>query len=213
MRPRRTLNESSVTMALFSAYDPCPCQSGQKLKFCCNGVHKKSPQELNTYLSKLPVYGCYITEGWQQKGIANVAVAKQMPNGMLAIGYFLVDIWCLGIKDAFYELNSDGARMRAIIDNSEAPGIPITYEDARSLIFGALNYAKEIGFAPHKDWEMSRLILEPERSFDDAYIFGHDGKPHYVNGPYDLKERDVKAIINKVTQAGGRWDIISGDDF
>lgn len=200
-------------MPVFSAYDPCPCQSGLKLKFCCNAVHKKSPQELGAYLSKLPIYGCSITKGWQQKGIANVAVAKQMPNGMLAIGYFLVDIWCLGIKDAFYELNSDGVRLREMINDSFEPSMRIAYEDARRLIFGALNYAKNIGFAPHKDWEIARLILEPERPFDDVYVFGHNGRPHYVNGPYDLKERDVKAIINKVTQAGGHWDIISEEDL
>ena len=91
--------------------------------------------------------------------------------------------------------------------------IPIAYEEARSIIFGALNFAQKIGFEPHPDWQYARLILEPERPFDDKYTFGRKGKPFYVAGPFDKKERNIKSIINTVVQHGGDWVVPISDNW
>ena len=48
-----------------------------------------------------PVDQCFISRNWKGRGLAQVVVARQLPDGMSLIGAYLVDVFCLGIKDAF----------------------------------------------------------------------------------------------------------------
>ncbi len=58
---------------------------------------------------------------------------------------------------------------------------------AHRIIYGAIEYAKDIGFEPHKDFKLSRFVLDEPTEVDLSCQaeFGKDGKPFYIAGPDD----------------------------
>ncbi len=58
---------------------------------------------------------------------------------------------------------------------------------ARSLTLGSLAYAMNHRIAPAPDWEFAKYAIEPNRSFEDKFEFGCNGKPLYIDGPYDAE--------------------------
>ena len=52
-----------------------------------------------------PLEGCWVQSGWQEAGLAVVVVAREQPNGLLVVGNFLVDYYCLGVKSCFVRPN------------------------------------------------------------------------------------------------------------
>ena len=109
----------------------------------------------------------------------------------------MVDTFCLGLKDTFahgfvgweeYVLLRGKLNYRFELEN-------IDYENARSLIFGAIDFARELGFEPHADFAESNVVIEPEREYKPVYQFGKDGKPYYIEGPND-DARDVRRTLD-----------------
>src|ERR1700676_356407 len=51
-----------------------------------------------------PVLGCLVSEGWDEQSelpmLTNVVVARQSPRDSVAAAVFLVDLACLGVKNA-----------------------------------------------------------------------------------------------------------------
>jgi hypothetical protein len=54
--------------------------------------------------ARSPVQECLITKTLFELGIGNVIIAKMMPTKSIGMGVFLLDVYCLGVKDAFYAL-------------------------------------------------------------------------------------------------------------
>ena len=44
---------------------------------------------------------CYVNANWRETGMANLNVLGHAPGGRLALASFLVDVWCVGLKDAY----------------------------------------------------------------------------------------------------------------
>jgi len=57
-------------------------------------------------------------------------------------------------------------------------------ELARHLVWGAVDYARELGFEPHPDFQPASAHLGAWRESSDI-TFGRDGVPFYVSGPFD----------------------------
>src|SRR2546427_488901 len=68
------------------------------------------------------------------------------------------------------------------------------YEDGRSIILGAIEYARQLGFEPHEDWKISGPIVEGEQPFKRTFTFGHEGKPFYIQGPKDDARKIMKRL-------------------
>ena len=116
-----------------------------------------------------------------------------------------VDIFCLGVKDAnsVFNRNMDDYVYYKDQIYQHGPEIPISYDLAHNLIFGAIEYAKNLGFQPHKDWEYAQFILEPKSSPSVQKMdldFGKDGKPFYITGPHDK----VTSVVDKLDKAVGK---------
>ena len=56
---------------------------------------------------KLPIHECIIDENWQEEGISNVLVSRKRKNGNFVLGSYLIDTFCLGLKDTHYIHNID----------------------------------------------------------------------------------------------------------
>ena len=68
---------------------------------------------------------------------------------------YLLDVWCLGVKNATGPHTTDERELRPLIDRvfSGYQTAPITapIELVRDLVLGAADYARRLGFAPHPD--------------------------------------------------------------
>src|SRR6266702_451246 len=54
--------------------------------------------------AKFPVLHCWIGDAIREQGIGWVVLSRQLSNGSVAVASFLVDSYCLGVKDAFGEV-------------------------------------------------------------------------------------------------------------
>jgi len=81
---------------------------------------------------------------------------------------------------------------------------------AHELIYGALDFAQGYGFEPHTDFNLASKVLDPSEAWPKKYelIFGKDGKPLYVSGPYDSVDR-IMAKLRR-TAGDGNFDFLVG---
>lgn len=116
---------------------------------------------------------------------------------------YLLDVYCLGVKNAMGPDTMDEQALRRLTNHAfsgyETPPIPAPIELVRELVLGAAEYARQLGFAPHPDFEQARPHLGPWTG-PSAITFGRNGKPTYISGPYD----DTDHIIATLQRALGR---------
>ena len=91
--------------------------------------------------------------------------------------------------------------------------VTIPYEDARSLVLGAIEFANALDINPHSSWNgIPSSFLEAHLAYEKKFSFGYKGKPHYISGPYDDDLYNVEEILNKVSKANGHYTIhVPGD--
>ena len=180
-------------------YQPCPCGSGRKYKFCCRAnevaTTNEAPRALIQRSAEFPLSQCAINADWQAQGLATIFVVRHLPNQKFIFGSYLVDTLCLGLKDTFCNANLPAQTIHSMFSSVPMQMEPIEYEDARSLILGGIAYARKLGFEPNTDWKDSQHIVEPERPFSAKFEFGMAGKPMYVTGPHD----DPVEILSKLS--------------
>lgn len=140
----------------------------------------------------LPLGKCYLAPvDWKEEGITNVIVTRERPNGNLVMANFLVDTFCLGVKDAIYKVNLDKDEFDGYLEHLEdETGVgEVSYNEAHNLIYGAIEFAEEAGIPPAKDFSPACYILEEDTDEIPLieYEYGKDGKYVLVVGP-DRKE-------------------------
>lgn len=151
-----------------------------------------------------PIIECFITAGWEEKGMANIFISRMKPEHDFVVGIYLIDFWCLGLKDTACRIDVTHAEIMESIENKGEKFELISSNRAHSIIYGAIDYAEKLGFKPHSDFKYTRLILNPREEFDlDKTIeFGKDGKPCYFAGPYDTQDR-INKILATLTENVG----------
>jgi hypothetical protein len=146
-------------------------------------------------------------------GFAIVTVSRQVGFNRIELGTYLVDIWCLGVKDAVELRTVDPTRYRDFVDYAYAKFpdgyTEISLEMAQAIVFGAEQYAAELGFQPHRDFAKTRSHLGTW-SGEPQLHFGRDGKPFYRSGPYDNPAKILKTLQETVGE--GNFDYLVGND-
>lgn len=137
--------------------------------------------------------------------MGNVVISRRMPNGDIAAAFFLVDIYCLGVKNCFFTIIPPGVyaqRIANLVQKEVAEhAMPAC---AVKLIKEAVAYAEGLGLHPHRDYFSVKALLD---SIDPAacpkeFEFGKDGKPFYVSGPNET-QADSQRIIDTFTRKLG----------
>ena len=59
----------------------------------------------------------------------------------------------------------------------------ISLEQAQAIIFGAVEYADQLGLKPHPDFEAAKAHLGKPSEEKLSIEFGRQGEPFYVSGP------------------------------
>ena len=153
-------------------------------------------------IRELPIHECLIQPGWQEKGLATILISRKQPNNNLVFGVYLVDIYCLGLKDTLYKADIslqdyEGGIKGTLRKKSEY--IECDIDLAHQIIYGAIEFARELGFEPHKDFKSSRYILEgpTEKYYSSDLEFGKNGEPYYIAGPDDNVDYGMRKLSEK----------------
>ena len=155
--------------------------------------------------SNSPIHECLVPKGIFDLGLGGVVISRKMPNGEIAASFFLVDVFCLGVKDCFFTTVSKSEydnRMTHLTQNEALERVEPEY--AVKLIEDAVAYAKGLGFNPHKEYALVKNIFG---SIDlgtclSEFEFGKDGKPFYVSGP-NATQADSDRIISVLNERLG----------
>lgn len=159
------------------------------------------------------VVGCLINPGWSQGlgldaapelaaadpvrgdgqarggGFAQILVARRDRASKITVCGFLVDVYCLGVKDAVppkaMGIDSLGDFAQRYFSAFEDPPVPISLPHAQAIVAGAIAYARDLGFEPHRDFAAAEPFLGAPPADVPAIGFGHEGMPLYINGPRD----------------------------
>lgn len=142
--------------------------------------------------------------------LALVSVARQVAFNRITVCTYMVDLWCLGVKDTIGPRKLDQTEYKQLMD-AVYRGFPdgtqnITLEQAQALVFSAVDYAAQLGFNPHPDFEQSRPHLG-EWSGEPKIECGRNGKPFYMSGPYDNPLKILKTLREKVGE--GNFDYLT----
>jgi hypothetical protein len=167
--------------------------------------------------------GCWVSPGWSQgltvkghtewpdvdaadagaQGLVSVLVTRQERYGRVHLCGWLVDVWCLGVKDVVGPRLMDERRVSQFAGSYfaayQAPPLAVPVELARHLVFGAVEYARRLGFASAPGFEATAGQLGPWAG-PSAIGFGRHGKPFFVQGPRD----NAAAILQTLERSVGR---------
>jgi hypothetical protein len=134
-------------------------------------------------------------------GLAQIFVTRWERNTLI-VGSYLVDYWCLGVKNCFGPRKMDQHKYDQLVRQSYASftqdSREITLEQAQSIIWGAVDYATGLGFSPHADFEAAKAHLDQRIEPLQPIQFGREGKPCYVSGPHDNPNRIVAKLRETV---------------
>jgi hypothetical protein len=138
--------------------------------------------------------------------LTHILVAKEPPFGGVICCVFLVDLACLGPKEAFVtQFRTRGqyeTEFRTIMTNRE-PMIPVEYPLAAKVISESLRYARHLGFESPPQVSTALDALGPLDAAaacqQEIPLGGKDGRPYYMAGPND----DADHIIATLTRTCG----------
>jgi hypothetical protein len=156
------------------------------------------------FAANAPIHECIVPSNLFEAGIGNIIVSRQLPHGQLAVAFFLLDVFCLGVKDAFFQVMSVPEYTHKLQSQAEFGSQQVEPAYARKLVEDAVAYARSIGLSPHADYRSTQQIFG-DIDIEDctaSFEFGKDGKPFYVSGPHDSESKS-KRIVNTLAKTCG----------
>jgi len=134
---------------------------------------------------------CYINRGWRENGVASILVLKRVPADRYILCAFLVDLWCLGLKDAWGRIDVTPGELEERL-TSQTEVVRVEPELVRRLVAGGIRFARQNSFRLPRRYERWVEILggvgDPGQA--DLSDFGtEDGKLRYVGPIEDLRSR------------------------
>ena len=167
--------------------------------------------------SRVPILHCCYLKALWEVGIGNVLVSRQLSSGNVAFVMFLVDVYCLGVKNLFLNILPRATYDSKIYDHLLEQG-PVQHfkpECARKLVEGAVEYARALEFPPHADYRVGKLIFGDisAEACSQQFVFGKDGKPLFFAGPHDHAARchEILGTLNRVCGPGGYHYLVPVD--
>jgi len=176
-------------------------------------VKLKPESYIRKHARKVSVYECLIRDDWRETRFSPVVVTRKKKNEELVLGTYIVDMQCLGVKDTSYSHAMDIWDYRTYIENMEEgmylKFVKIDPTLCFNIIYGAVEFAEDCGFQPHKDFAITKYILDDRRTVEHLVVplGGEDGKPLFVSGPYDNTEK-ILATLRK-NKGEGNFDYMA----
>ncbi|HEV7223725.1 MAG TPA: hypothetical protein VGN42_13540 [Pirellulales bacterium] len=159
-----------------------------------------------------PVIDSFLPSLLWEQGIGNVVLARDVGGGDVAFASFLLDIYCLGVKDVFFEIVSREEYLR--IREQMVRKIDIekrSPESIRKLVEEGVEYARSLGFEPHGDYDRAKTVFgDLDASLcREKFTFGREGKPFFISGPHDSPAKCSKIVRTLAERCGvGAFDYL-----
>jgi len=151
-------------------------------------------------------------------GIGYVVVSRFKSDGQVESGVFLLDVYCLGVKNAFFSRLNQSEYESRLVQRVFANGgsQPLTPACGRKLVQDAVAYAQNLGFAPHPDYKTACRVFGgiSAAECNEVFTFGKDDRPCFIQGPNDSELFCRKATTLLTIKCGeGNFDYILVDDL
>lgn len=178
--------------------------------------------QAHTAPDERPVVGCWVNAGWsagldmarapdwaaadrlardpdsETGGFAQVLLARQERASKVTVTGFLVDVYCLGVKNVTGpEVMGSGSLAGYVPTYYSAfdhPPLSIGVEQAQAIVHDAVAHARSLGFEPAADFAGAAVHLGAPPGDRPTIGFGKDGKPFYFSGPYDDPRKVVRTL-------------------
>jgi len=142
--------------------------------------------------------------------LVQVLIARQERASRATVCGFLVDTYCLGVKNvtgpSVMGAGSLDSYRREFYRAYEDAPISVPIELAQQVVLGAVDYARGLGFAPLPAFDVAAVHLGvPEGP--SPIGFGFNGKPFYLAGPHDNPRADLRTLEASV--GAGNFDFIA----
>lgn len=164
-------------------------------------VSNLRPLSMSAPMHTWPVHECFVPQNWDAPGeLIQLVVTRRSDTGEYASAIVLVDLGCLGVKNAYALRFTDENEYHAWLNTLPMADVleRISLDLAAKIVRTALDYAESLGFRPHRDYALASPFLRdahPDRAKEDVPT-GLDGKPYFVNGPYD-NVRKIKQQLDR----------------
>ena len=141
-------------------------------------------------------------------GIGDVVIARYKSDGRVEAGVFMLNVYCLGVKNAYFRQFSAAEfpeYLKEVFNGvSDTPPLERSGAWGRKLVEGAVEYARRLGFSPHPDFKQGAKVMGGinPKECSETFVFGSNGKPLYIAGPYD-GEAKRNAIMRTLTKKLG----------
>ncbi len=164
-----------------------------------------APEQALAADKQAPIHECLVSAELFERGIGYVVFSRRVTPGRIWMAMFLIDVFCLGVKDALHRTvgpNRYEADVGAFADRD--PMVPVEPEYARKLVEGAVTYAGAFGLEPHADYAAAREVFgDVDAAQCTEFIhYGREGRPFYANGPFESPQR-VKQVLAKLEERCG----------
>jgi hypothetical protein len=147
----------------------------------------------------------FLSAGWREAdetmpALVTAIVTRVAPGGLLIPAIALVDRTCLGVKNGYVsrpvselELEKLMAPMAEAHGGFDQCDLLLT----QSVVYHAIDYARSLGFEPHRDFPEPLFGPRPERLLDTPLAM--PSRPIYISGPSD----DAARILAHLRRAAG----------
>ncbi len=166
-----------------------------------------------------PIHECLFPDGIFELGIGNLVISRALPNNRIAACVFTVDVFCLGVKNALFKVFKDADYEHTLkpLLWSAHPGQSIqrmTPSCAKKLVDGAVAYARDFGFSPHREYKNAKKIFGKIKASRCTvrFVYGNHGKPHYISGAHESlssSKKIVKRLRKKCGKNGFHYTLIA----
>ena len=143
-----------------------------------------SPEKyLRTKVRTLQKGLCYRSSSLFEVGEGYVIVTRKHTGGKISFADYLIDTYCVGVKNSFYKLRIEEDEFEDFLNRASEEDnlIECSYEEAHNIVYGAVEFAGEADIDPDKSFALSRYMLEEDT--EDVplieYEFGKGGK-HFL---------------------------------
>jgi len=136
---------------------------------------------------------CWVNAGWEEEGLASAMVFGADSRGLHAFASFLIDVWCVGLKDAWGRTQMNRPEFNEMLKRGRGrlELEPIETTELRRLVVGAIQFSRQNGFKLPVGWEKWTAIFGNLGDINSADLtgFGIDGGLRYVGDLPFLSQR------------------------
>ncbi len=154
-----------------------------------------------------PIHEAALSSKLFEAGIGPVLLSRAINTQRIVVSIFLLDVYCLGVKNAFFK-EASRARYTEIKQRTFGNDTMRVMSPScvRKLVEECVAYAEKIGFSPHKDYKTVKKIFGDidSKNCRINFTFGKDGKPFFISGPKETPQqcREIIEILERSCGSG-----------